>query len=446
VLDMRAMPPGTYRWRIAAINRHGELITSWMPASAVTLAPASSSRLVDRPTPTATAVPPRAPLWPTQFPQTGVPISPTATPSPAPSVPVPSPTSALAPQYSSYDIGAYYFSGWSHGQNDNLSPLLTGPMSASEPLIGWYDDSQVAVDQSIGQAADAGIDFFAFDWYDTARSPYPTDATLNEALDFYLTSPQRHRLKFCLNFIDFAPFMPTAADWPALVDTWVTRYFSQPDYERVNGKPLFIVFSPELMRTIFGGSDGVRAALNTLRSRAIAAGLPGVTVAVAATVAPFFNPASVAELNAEGYDVATGYNYHGSGAEQYGVPVPYERLIEENVAMWDRVATHVDAPYIPVITSGWDQRFSEREQQTAIIYDGRTPSKFACYAVLARHWVDTHPAQTVQEHIVLIYAWNEIGEGGSIIPDHRDGYGYADAVSTVFGGPNQMPTTPAYCN
>ena len=354
--------------------------------------------------------------------------------------------SPLEAAYPRYEVGAYYFSGWSHGQNNNISRLLTGRMRASEPLIGWYDDSQAQVDKAIAQAADAGIDFFAFDWYDIARSPYATDKTLNEALRFYLSSRQRHRLKFCLVFVDFPPFMPRAGEWPHLVDTWITGYFRQPDYVRVDGKPLFIVFSPEHMRTIFGGSAGVRKALDVLRARARARGLPGVTIAVAATVAPRANPIHVQELIAEHYDAATGYNYHAMGGERYRVPVPYERLVAENVAMWNRVAARLRIPYIPVITSGWDQRFSAREQDTAIIYDGRTPRSLACYAVLARHWIDTHPAQTTRERLVLLYAWNEIGEGGAIIPNHHDGYAYADVVRMVFGGSGRAPTTPSSCH
>jgi hypothetical protein len=199
------------------------------------------------------------------------------------------------------------------------------------------------------------------------------------------------------------------------------------------------------MRDIFGSSQGVHRAIDYLRAQARAAGLPGVEVTVSATVAPRANPYHVMQLNIEGYDAATGYNYHAMGGEQYKVPVPYQRLVDENVAMWNRVATNVHIPYIPVVTSGWDQRFSIRELKTAIIYEGRTPQKFACFAIQARHWIDTHPTETVPEHIVMLFAWNEIGEGGEIIPDHRDGYSYGNAVKTVFGGPGTPPTTPASC-
>jgi hypothetical protein len=354
------------------------------------------------------------------------------------------PRATLAPHYSSYEVGAYYFSGWSHGPNDNLNPLLMGRYQTSEPLIGWYDDTQTAVDLSIAQAADAGIDFFAFDWYNIARSPYPTDRTLNEGLAFYLSSALRYRLKFCLLYADHAPFLPLASDWPALIDTWI-GYFKQPDYVRVGGKPLFIVFNPDNLRQIFGSSAGVRAALDLLRARARAAGLPGVTVAAAAAVRPHANPTHAQQLIADGYDVTTGYNYRGMGGERYNVPAPYRDLVNENVAMWDRVAAQIHLPYMPVITSGFDLRYSIRDQQTAIIYAGRTPRQFACYAVLARHWIDTHPVQTTQERVVLVYAWTEIGEGGAIIPSRGDGYAYAYALRTVFGMPDVLPATPPYC-
>src|SRR5919198_4165543 len=57
--------------------------------------------------------------------------------------------SPLAAAYASYEVGAYYFSGWSHRQNNNISRLLTGRMHASEPLIGWDDCFQTHVGKAI---------------------------------------------------------------------------------------------------------------------------------------------------------------------------------------------------------------------------------------------------------------------------------------------------------
>jgi hypothetical protein len=389
------------------------------------------------PTPvgTATAAPSQT-VRPTVGVSTTLPASATATASATAAFPTPPArkVSSVVHRTNGYQVGTYYFSGWSHGQNDNLTPLLAqGPLRKYEPLIGWYDDSQSQVDKEIGEAVSAGIDFFAFDWYDIARSPYATDRTLNEGLAYFLSSKQRYRLNFCLTFIDQKPFYPHASDWPKLVSTWIAL-FKQRDYVRVAGKPLFIVFSPENMRSIFGSSKNVRTALNYLRAQAVKAHLPGVTVAVGATLVPHYNPGRIGQLLSEGYDVTTGYNYHAMGGEQYRKPVPYKDLVQENEQMWDRVARNIPLPYIPVITSGWDQRFSQREQKTAIIYAGRTASAFACYASAARRWVDANAARTVKERIIMVFAWNEIGEGGSIIPNKVDRTAYVDALHRVLAG------------
>lgn len=390
------------------------------------------------PTPTATQTPTptQTPTVPSYVPPVGIPVA-----TSYPTLPPPVPTKAGAPDPPSrgYQVGAYYFSGWSHGQNDNLSPLLTaGPLRRYEPLIGWYDDSQRQVDKNIVQAAGAGLSFFAFDWYDLALSPYATDRTLNNGLRYYLTSRQRSRLGFCIMFVDQAPFVPRARDWPGLVQKWL-RYFRQPDYVRVNGKPLFIIFSPEIMRQIFGSPANVHLALDYLRLQVRRHGLPGITIAVAATVAPNGNPLNYGRLVPEGYDVTTGYNYHDVAGAQPNRPLPYRQLVQNNQQMWQRVATHLPQRYIPVVTTGWDQRFSVREQRRAFLYAGRTPHALLCYMAAARHWVDTHPKRTVRERIVLLFAWNEIGEGGALIPNRTEGYAYTNTVRRVFGAPGHAP-------
>src|ERR671934_1273077 len=340
-----ALHPLSSPYRVAPL-----IPSSGAPAPDLVLA--STPSLSPSATVTPTARPPRMPPIPSYVPPVGIPVA-TAYPAPRPSRAV-TRHGLNEPPLRGYQVGAYYFSGWAHGPNDNLSPLLTwSPLRRYEPLIGWYDDSQHQVDQSIDQAANAGLTFFAFDWYDLARSPYPTDRRLNDGLRFYLSSPKRTRLKFCIQFVDQAPFLPRARDWPVLVRTWL-RYFAQPDYVRVGGKPLFIVFSPENMRLIFGSPANVHRALDYLRAQARRHGLPGITIAVAATVTPRGNPWNYGRLAHEGYDVTTGYNYHDVGGEQRRVPIPYSRLVQDNEAMWERVATHLPQPYIPVITRAWD--------------------------------------------------------------------------------------------
>jgi hypothetical protein len=47
-------------------------------------------------------------------------------------------------------------------------------------------------------------------------------------------------------------------------------------------------------------------------------------------------------------------------------------------------------------------------------------------------WMDDHPGQTTAERILLVYAWNEFGEGGYIAPTDGDPEGsYLKALKSV---------------
>jgi hypothetical protein len=68
------------------------------------------------------------------------------------------------------------------------------------------------------------------------------------------------------------------SEWPAVAEEWVTQYFTNPDYARVAGEPLFEVHDVVGMTQQFGGTDGVNWALDTLRQVAREHGLPGVFI------------------------------------------------------------------------------------------------------------------------------------------------------------------------
>ena len=100
-------------------------------------------------------------------------------------------------------------------------------------------------------------------------------------------------------------------------------------------------------------------------------------------------------------------------------------------------------PYLPIVTAGWDKRPWEGpaglNQKPGWYYPDRTPEQFADFLRAAVGWMDTHPTQTTEERLVLIYAWNEFGEGGHIAPTKGDPDGmYLKAVRSVV-----MPTTPS---
>jgi len=80
-----------------------------------------------------------------------------------------------------------------------------------------------------------------------------------------------------------------------------------------------------------------------------------------------------------------------------------------------------ELPYMPTVTAGWDKRPWEGprglNQQPGWYFPDRTPGQFADFLRDAIQWIDQHAEETTTERIVLIYAWNEFGEGGYIASD-----------------------------
>ena len=62
----------------------------------------------------------------------------------------------------------------------------------------------------------------------------------------------------------------------------------------------------------------------------------------------------------------------------------------------------------------------------------RTPEAVGAHLQKAIDWIDDKPALATPERLVMIYAWNEFGEGGYIAPTVGDPDGlYLDAIESV---------------
>jgi hypothetical protein len=93
-------------------------------------------------------------------------------------------------------------------------------------------------------------------------------------------------------------------------------------------------------------------------------------------------------------------------------------------------------PYIPEITVGWDKRPWEgpdgRGGGEGWYYPDRTPEQVENFVRDAISWMDENPTKTTKERIVLLYAWNENGEGGYLMPTKGDPNGeFLKAVKRV---------------
>lgn len=321
-------------------------------------------------------------------------------------------------------VGAYYFDGWT-AQHDQINKLLYADYGHRQPVWGWRDDTIEIMRKQIDYCADHGIAFWAFDWYypqwKSKRHP------CNNALELYLKAPNRPRLKFCLTVANHGEFGIGPKDWDDCCRIWMDL-FRQPTYLRLDGQPLLIVFAPWDLEQRFGNANSVCEAFEALRAKAKQAGLPGVAVAACAESSENLN-----NLARSGYTLLTAYNYTSTGTGQK----PFRSLMETHRKIFDEFARVSPLPYIPVITTGWDCRPFEvalPPEKRSPWYPDRTPQLVEEFVRMGVLWLDQHTQKATPQRLLLLYAWNENGEGGYLTPTTKDGTEYLKAVQRGIGG------------
>jgi hypothetical protein len=316
-------------------------------------------------------------------------------------------------------VGAYYFDGWT----GDVAKLLKTKFADRRPVWGWKDDTMEIMRKQIAYCATHGIGFWAFDWYYPEGSNKTTP--LNNALGLYLKSPNCDRLQFCLMVANHSGFNIGPQDWDACCRIWI-ELFQQPTHLKLDGRPLIIFFSPGGLQNAFGGVDGVRKAFDTLQAKAKASGLPGV--AIAACTCPY---GDLQYLARSGYTLLTGYNY-SQGFMNGGSATPFRELMDTSLKKFDDFARISPLPYVPTLTIGWDRRPWELDtlppEKQSVWYPDRTPKLVEEFVSMGIKWLDAHPDKATPQRLLLLYAWNEIGEGGYLTPTKKDGMAYLKAV------------------
>jgi hypothetical protein len=108
-------------------------------------------------------------------------------------------------------VGVSYFSGWweplPNKWHDREGRDWREHYPERVPLLGEYN-TQDTVDKEIIAAAEHGVDFFAFLWYcvEVGAHREPNARYLNRGLERFLASPEAHRLRFIVEYVNHPPF------------------------------------------------------------------------------------------------------------------------------------------------------------------------------------------------------------------------------------------------
>ncbi len=322
-----------------------------------------------------------------------------------------------------YEIGIYYFPGWSPASGLSRWKFQAG-FPERDPALGWYEEgSPVVADWQIKWALENGITFFIFDWY-WRDGREELGEGLNEG---FLRVRYCDSIRFAVMWANHPPFDNHSEDQLLEVtDYWIERYFRRPNYLRMGDRPYVSFFSPHELVSDLGSEEAVRKAFDRMRERARAAGLPGIHIAACGGM----EKPDLERFRRCGFDSVTAYNYL-----DVGLPVaqfPYRHYMAAHEGIWRRLRDAAVLPYVPLLTVGWDSRPWHGPQAQAR-FDRRTEYFREGLEGLKR-FLDESGSKTA-----ILEAWNEWGEGSYLGPNVEFGFGDLEAVRAVFADPGPWP-------
>ena len=326
------------------------------------------------------------------------------------------------PVKTDYQIGIYYFPGWS--QLKNWQRQADWP--ERHPLLGWYAEGRPQVaDWHIKWALENGISFFIYDWY-WRDGREELGAALN---DGFLKARYADQMKFAVMWANHKPFSGhTPAQLITVADYWIDRYLRRANYLTVEGLPYVSFYQPSELLSALGSPAKVRAALDAMRERARAAGLKGLHIAAIDIPAQ----TDVATLQAAGFDSFTAYTYIRTGTTvSHSL---YRQWLAGYRDKWQQAAQASSLPYMPALAVGWDgpswyglRSERRRGRRTADLAEGLGRLK-SCL-------------DEKHQRLGILEAWNEWGEGAYLERNVEFGFADLEAVRETFAAPGAWPVS-----
>jgi hypothetical protein len=306
------------------------------------------------------------------------------------------------------------------------------------PLWGYeMDDDPEVMEKWIDAATDHGVNVFIFDWYWFDEGPF-LESSLNNG---FLKAGNKDKMQFYLmwanhdvrrnywnvhKFTDDTSIMwEGAVDWEnfrIIVDRVIKNYFSQPNYFKIDGCPVYSVFSFHNLIKSFGSVEETRKAIDYFREETKKAGFPDLHLQMIVFQGP--GQDLVQNLETIGVNSLTKYNWGGPHPVDY---IQWGTESMERRKHWEEAAS---IPYFPNVSIGWDDspRFPHKGKEHVVHYN-KSPEGFAAYLQKAKEYCDEHPEQP---KLITVFSWNEWIEGGYLLPDMKYGFGHLEAVKRVF--------------
>jgi hypothetical protein len=362
-----------------------------------------------------------------------------------------------------YDVAAYIWPAytgdeprsrmfWPEGNGEwqtvrRAEARFPGHRWPRRPLWGYVNEADPYVMQmQIDAAANHGVNVFIYDWYWYDGRPF-LEQCLNQG---YLQAANNQRVRFYLMWANhdvvpvwdrrLAHLDPETVIWRGGVDRaefehvcrrLIERYFTHPNYYRIGGKPVFLIYKLQTLMDGLGGEAATAEALRWFRTCAVEAGLSGLHLQ-ACTRSTKHNYSGVDGGAVTHREVVERLEFDSQTHYQFvhftDIDRDYSQIMRDVVEEWQRIDREFSVPYFPHVSVGWDNNPRFQTFRPGVVKNN-TPEAIEAALREAKAYVDAHPDQPP---LVTVNSWNEWTETSYLQPDDLYGYGYLDAVKRVF--------------
>ena len=364
-----------------------------------------------------------------------------------------------------YDVAAYIWPAytgdeprtrmfWPEGIGEwqsvkNTIPKENGYHWNRQPLWGYENEADPAVmEKQIDEATKHGVNVFIYDWYWFDNRPF-LENCLN---DGFLKAKNKDKMKFYLMWANHdanhcwnrelsdeyadTVIWKGAVGKPAfetVVHRVIEKYFSQPNYYKINGCPVFMIYDVMNLVKGLGGILQTQEALAWFREETKKAGFPDLHFQLTIWGEESFNLSGVdSNMNGTTKEIVDLLKpdsvSHYQFAHFVNIDRDYAEILKDVEKEWNRVDKGYSAPYFPHVSCGWDNNPRFYKFRHGVVKNN-TPENVKKGFQMAKDYLDAHPDLPP---LVTVNSWNEWTETSYLQPDDFYGYGYLEAVKSVF--------------
>lgn len=327
-------------------------------------------------------------------------------PEPADYVPVP----VIPKKKGDYYVGINVCSLWRAGQYLGWDCIT--PYDEIKPVLGFYDEGLPEVsDWEIKFMAEHGVDCQFYCWYPTQK---------NQALKF---SNHEDAMLYGHMHAKYGDKVKIALLWEAggtvpfgfeafkkyFVPYWIDYLFTDDKYFVIDNKPVMAIYGLSGLVSKIGGREVMKQCTDYLRKEIKKLGFDDIIIMACASNGP--------ECKESGIDAVYAYNW---GINGRSAAFNKQRNLQE------LEGKHVAA--VPTASVGFN-KIGWGTRRTGLISNEeyKETLEWCRDEILPRF-----DKNSWQSKLVMLSTWNEYGEGTYIMPSGGNGFGYLDAVRSVF--------------